>query len=405
MKKLFSILATFVLILSVCFGGTACKPENPGEEENYPVGKVCLNDFESYKPDFSVIRILGQFGAINVNKDLNYVKSGTASAKLQPLGGYNSMVSPMFYVPFKSDTFQYDYSDLSRIRQVTAEIYNSEETDVNMTFGLVMEAVNTDMVNKTIPVKYSLKTGWNTVTYDVDVSVISILYDIDKAEGVYFGFDSTGSRYIEDAPVLYLDDINLMFAQKPATVENLLSFDEGEICSFDKLYQRYIAYTEAENPAAEPEISVVKVNDYDTNVNNAWRKSVLALTTRPGNGGGTYQRLIFPENFMKAGALGKVDFKNIADAVFCFDIYACDQSITFYPEFFDSGYGVCYNKWAEVTTVGSWHEVRIPLSELKESMVTSPGFFRIAWGEYSENLGNLIFLFDNFRIEYNMEGK
>lgn len=405
MKKLFSILAMFVLILSVCFGSTACKPDDPGEGDEYPTGKICLNSFETYKPDFSVIRILGQFGAINVNKDLNYVKSGAASAKLQPLGGYKSMASPMFYVPFKSETFQYDYSDLSRIRQVTAEIYNAEETDINMAFGLVMEAVNTDMVNKTNPVKYSLKPGWNTVSYDVDVSVISILYEIDKAEGVYFGFDSTGSRDIEDAPVLYLDDINLMFAKKPATVENLLSFDEGEICSFDKLYQRYIAYTEAENPAAEPDLSVVKVNEYDTDMDNAWRNYALALTTRPGNGGGTWQRLVFPENFMKAGALGKVAVENIPDAAFCFDIYACDRSIAFYPEFFDSGYGVCYNKWAEVTTVGSWHEVRIPLSELTESMVTSPGFFRIAWSEYSEEFGTLTFLFDNFRIEYNMEGK
>ncbi len=403
MKRFLSLFVTLMICLTAIFGLTACQPKNPDTGNKTPVGKVCLNDFETYRPDFQVIRVLGQFGNIDVNKDLQYVKSGLASAKVQPLGGYKSTTSPVFYVPLRSTTFNYDYSNLSSIRQVTAEVYNAETENVNMTFGLVMEAVNTDMVNKTTPVKFSLNPGWNTVYYDIDVSVISILYDIEQAEGVYFGFDATGSRYIEDAPVLYVDDINLMFARKPATVENLLSFNENEICSFDKLYQRYIAYAEAENPAAEPTLSVVNVKDYDQDINSAWRKYALSLTTRPGDGSGTWQFLIFPEGFMKAGALAGVKVEDIPKAIFCFDIYACDQSIAFYPEFFDSGYGTCYNKWAEVTVVGGWHEVRIPLSELKESMVTSPGFFRIAWSEYSESMGELTFLFDNFRIEYSSE--
>ena len=48
-----------------------------------PVGTVCLSDFETYKPDFQLIRILNHFGAINVNTDPQYVKSGKASAKIQ----------------------------------------------------------------------------------------------------------------------------------------------------------------------------------------------------------------------------------------------------------------------------------------------------------------------------------
>lgn len=362
-----------------------------------PVGTVCLSDFETYKPDFQLIRILNHFGAINVNTDPQYVKSGKASAKIQPLGGYVSTTSPFMYYPLRSELFEFDYRDLSRLRQVTAEIYNAEDYEISMDYGLVMEVPNIDMVNKTNPVKVKLQPGWNTVTYDVDVSVINILYDITDAQGVYFGFERIGSREIEDAPTLYMDDICLHYSRKAKEVENLLTFAENEICNFDKLYQRYVIYDETENPAATPTYSVVRTSDLGvkaTSGNNA-----LLLKTMPGDGSGTYQKIVIPQGLMDASAMTAVDQKEWDRWYFCFDLYALDASMTFYPEFFDSGYGTCYNKWACDAGVGKWTTYRIKFTELTSAMVSRPGFFRLAWGEYATEKGELSFLIDSFRIE------
>lgn len=393
-KRIISSLMAALLATFGVLGLAACNNE---ETEVSPVGKVCLNDFETYRPDFQLIRVLNGFGAINVNTDLKYVKSGAASAKVQPLGSYKSTSSPTMYCPLYSSAFGFDHRNLSRIRQVTAEVYNAEEKDLNMTFGLVMEVVNTDMINKTNPQKYVLKPGWNTVVYDVDVSIINILYDIEDAQGVYFGFDGVGSRYIEDAPTLYIDDINLMYSATEAKVENLLSFSGNEICSFDKLYQRYVSYAEAENPAAEPEFSVVKTADYGVEATNG--DYALRLVTKPGSGQGTWQRLILPAGFMQASALTSVNIAESETTYFCFDMYASDRAMVFYPEFFDSGYGSCYNFWACDAGVGKWNTYRIKLSDLKQSMIETPGFFRLAWCEYEETFGELEFFLDNFRIE------
>ena len=388
-------LATLLGILG-CFGFVSCEKEEETAGDTL-VGKVCLNDFETYKPDFQLIRVLNGFGSIDVNKDAKFVKSGEASAKVRPLGSYGSTTSPTAYIPLYSKTFGFDHRDLSRIRQVTAEVYNAEDREIPMTFGIVMEAVNTDIINKTNAKKYSLKPGWNTVSYDVDVSIINILYDVTKAEGVYFGFESTGSRYIEDAPTLYIDDVCLTYSVTAAKIENLLSFSENEICNFDKIYQRYIAYVEAQNPAAEPEYSVVKAADYGVQATSG--DYALRLKTKPGDGQGTYQMLVFPAGYMAASALTSVQPTDYDSTYFCFDLYACDSAMVFYPEFFDSGYGTCYNFWACDAGVGKWTTYRIKLSDLKESMIKTPGFFRLAWGEYDQSLGELEFLLDSFRIE------
>ena len=395
MKKriISSLLATLLGVFS-CFSLASCEKS---DDDGLLVGKVCLNDFETYKPDFQLIRVLNGFGAIEVNKDATYVKSGKASAKVRPLGAYGSTSSPTAYVPLYSKTFGFDHRDLTRIRQVSAEVYNAEDREIPMTFGIVMEAVNTDMINKTNPQKYSLKPGWNTVSYDVDVSIINILYDVTKAEGVYFGFESVGSRYIEDAPTLYIDNVCLNYSATSAKIEDLLSFSENEICSFDKIYQRYVAYVEAENPAAEPEFSVVKTADYEIEATSG--EYALCLKTKPGDGQGTWQKLVFPAGYMMASALTSVQPTEYDTTYFCFDLYALDSSMVFYPEFFDSGYASCYNYWACDAGVGKWSTYRIKLSDLKESMIKKPGFFRLAWCEYDTSLGELEFLIDSIRIE------
>ena len=81
MKKriISSVLATLLGVFG-CFGMASCETT---QEDDVLVGKVCLNDFETYKPDFQLIRVLNGFGAIDVNKDMKFVKSGTKNIILR----------------------------------------------------------------------------------------------------------------------------------------------------------------------------------------------------------------------------------------------------------------------------------------------------------------------------------
>ena len=82
MKKLFvSLLASIMAFSALAF--TGCQKE---EEETGTPTQVVLADFEKFEPDFQLMRISKHFGAVTVNTDATYVKSGTTSAKVQPLG-------------------------------------------------------------------------------------------------------------------------------------------------------------------------------------------------------------------------------------------------------------------------------------------------------------------------------
>lgn len=404
MKKnkflLAALCATMLFPLTACGGNGEQSSEGTPE----PQGSVTLCDFETYRSDFQPIRVLNHFGSINMNTDTQYVKSGKASAKLQPLGGYISPTNPLMYYPLYSPTYGFDYRNLSKMREITAELYNAEDSDIKMDFGLVMEVPNTDLVNKTNPMKVTLKPGWNTVTYEVDVSVINILYDIENAQGVYFGFERVGSRDIEDAPVLYLDDICLHYSKTAAQVEDLLSFESNEVCSFDKLYQRYVIYDETENPVCAPAYTVVNTGDLGVEATSG--KYALKVTTFAGEKNyASYQKIVIPEGIMAACDMSKVKEEEWDKWYFCFDLYALDQGLTFYPEFFDQGYGSCWNNIACDANVGVWTTYAVPFKSLIEkgkNMVAKPGFFRLAWAEYEEVEGvasERDFLIDSFRIE------
>lgn len=415
--KISKILAFILsLIMSLTLIGCApTKDDNQGGGEGgnqIPEGTVVLTSFENRVKELQLIRVLDGVGDIDITSNKNYVKTGDNALAVRPLGKYYSATNPFFYYMLKSEMLGYDYRDLSYIRQVSAEIYNAESEVVPMNFGLVMEVVTTDIVNKTNPVKFDLQPGWNTVTYNIDVSVINILYDPLDAQGVYFGFNRVGSRDIEDAPEIYIDDIKLHFAKTKQEAANLLEFkneaNRKEICDFDKLYQRHIMFTETEDPSCEAELSVenlsVKYGIEASSGNNA-----LRIKMKPG--GSTWNKFVIPQGIMQA-----CDLKNIAEGLwettyFCFDIQvrdmnkASDRTLAMYPEFFDSGYGSCANNWACEAAVGKWTTFRIKLADLVngraggKAKVTSPGNFRMAWYDGDIPQDGLEVFVDSIRLE------
>ena len=177
---------------------------NPVEVEG---SKVTLSDFEVFEPDFQLIRLMNRFGAINVNDNPEYVKSGKISAKLQPLGDPSTAKNPFIYIPLSSTRFGYSYANLNEWDNVSFWIYNAEDSTKTIEVGIVTEYNSISSVVQFGGQSYELNPGWNEIKYVPDVKEINLEFDAGNVYGIYLQFDKMGSRELDDAPVFYLDDV------------------------------------------------------------------------------------------------------------------------------------------------------------------------------------------------------
>ncbi len=407
-KRFLTLILSIILVVTSLFMLACNNSQKPadGEPEKGPSGAVTAFDFEDYDRNFTYMRSINRFGQVNVNTNADYVRSGNQSAELRPLGSYTSKAMPIIYAGLYSEKHNFNFRDFTRVKQVSAWLYNAESTALDVEVGLVTKVTSVDLSSRLAGEKFELAPGvWTEVVFNVDINIIDILYDHKKVQGVYFGFDNALSRDIADAPRVYLDDISLFYGSSQTSV-GLLEFEENEICNFDKLFQKYILTVEAENPAAEPTLSVVDISKEIPDVSATTGTKVLKLVTRPGENKGTYQKFIIPEGLMKASSLPTIPVEDADKWAFSFSVFATgDSGLEFFPEFFDEGYGKCYNKVAVSPIKGRWTNIQIKLSDIidtqkggSEAMVTKPGFFRMAWCEYDTSFGEQTFYFDSFRL-------
>lgn len=392
-----------LICLSLCAAmlfAASCKKENKDNSSGGFVRPtdVLLASFDSYSEGFQLMRVLDKFGAININENSEFATSGK-SAKLQPLGGYISTAIPTCYYPFKSQAFGFDYQDVTYLKKIEVDFYNVESHDLSLTMGLVTEVKNTDLITKcNKPEKIALKPGKNTVAYTVDTSVLGILYDVTAFEGVYFSFDRVGSREIEDAPVVYMDNLYLRYGEQKGEAAPAIELGNGEILSFEKSWQRYTVSVDCENLACEPQIEIVKLSSLGIAAQSGGQKGLKVTFPAGGTSYGSWNRLVIPETVMKRCEMTSLKEEEYADYYLCMDFYGVSGgSMNVYPEFFDSGYSSCDNKWSKNVVEGQWSTLSVRLSEIDPYKVSHPGFFRLAWAEF---VGDPIeIIIDNVRIE------
>ena len=212
-KKMLSIALSLISAFSiVSVAGCGEKEEGPQNKEVEMSKVVTLSDFEEFNPDFQLLRLQNGFGRVDVNKDANFVKSGEASAKLRPLGRYKDKANPFLYFELESELYDYSYSDLNYLYSASMWIYNGENETKSVEVGIVTHLTSVrdeDGAKQAGGLKYSLKTGWNKITYFVNRDEISIPVGGTKVQGLYIQFDNVPSLNIEDAPTYYVDNVSL----------------------------------------------------------------------------------------------------------------------------------------------------------------------------------------------------
>ena len=396
-KAVSSILASLTLLTSFAWAGC----DLIKKEEETEVKQIVLADFEKFEPDFQLIRLSKFFGAVNVNTDPAYVKSGNTSAKVQPLGHVPSKSQPMMFFPLSSERFDYDHKDFSYYDNVNMWVYNAESETIDVEIGFVEKMLDIKDY-ATIPGEINtLKPGWNKVFYYPVLNSLNLVCDVTNFLGVYLRFPNTPSYELEDAPVLYIDDVLLKKSPEQQQIQELIQLDKGEILNFDKSWQQNVLIVNAPNDDTTPEISIVKAEDENISVIEDGRKEdyLLKVVTKSSNHSGwPWPGFEIPAKVIKkSGATGIAKAERSKYNI-CFDVYAVEGNKYFYPD-----YGIAmWANWHATNheaKAGKWTTYRYNLTLIPSSIYGGLSNIRISWPEYMEG-GDMTFYFDNFRLEY-----
>lgn len=391
MKKILSLILALVTCFTA-FAFVGCTPA----EQNPTSNEIVIADFEKFEPDFQLIRLMNRFGAVSVNEDAQYVKSGKYSAKLQPTGSYSQNAKPFMYFPLTSERFNYNYSDMTTYDYVQMWVYNAQDTNKNMEIGVVGQINSVDSVEKATDTIVDLKPGWNRVIYFPNYDMIGLAGDPNNIPGLFLGFDHTHTRDIEEAPVFYIDDVIIKKAATPHEVKDVIQLDPGEIINFEKDYQRYVITLDVANEKCTPDYGIV--NSSEVGIQATSGNSMLKLVTKPGDVfHASWPMFVIPQKVVRESGYMNIPEEDWDKYQICFDVYAETASLDFYPEFFASG-GRNRKAYKIIAEKGKWVTFRLTLSEMVTSHVIDPGYIRMAWGEYVTG-GEMTFYFDNFRYE------
>ena len=438
MKRLKKLLYIFVTLIILCTpvlmaGCQKNKTGGDGGGAGASAKSNVLNfrDFEQWGPDFQITRLLKSFGKFSRNSDPAYVHSGKYSAKIQPMGGYYSYTEPMMYFETISSYFDYDYSDFRKVEYVSMWFYNAEKTEKTVTVGLVTSI--TDFNNVVAPqgMTYTLEPGkWQEVTYYVDFSAMNISMTVTEemmgsVRGIYLSFVNAKTPNLDEAPVIYLDDVTIGYKDTPNTVEQVLKFENGEICDFEQIYQKYVFVPATQN-VNEKCVSILDVvKGSDVGVDPSSGNNMLRLTARSGDTPrGSWPGFNLPRNILLAAGFGSYPQDEWSKTYFAFDVYnpQYDGDFTF-SLVFRQGTGSYKYTPTVVARTRTWVTFRISLETLASTSsydgsspydgyvyggrVTNPANLFISYAEFVSNQtdanGELVpiekyFYFDNFRL-------
>ncbi len=407
--------------------------------------EVVFADFETWETGMQLIRTGKYFGTISENKDARYVKSGEKSAIIRPLGGFRSSSIPIFFFPTQSEYFDFDHSDFSDADKVTFEFYydatyeppvdeeSSEESTetvaledktLKVAVGLVTEINGLDNYQRTAVEYQLLYNGWNTIEYVVDVSALSINADVKSIKGIYVAFESVGSREVEDAPIVYLDDVVLHRKDEAPEIQDLVQLGENEYADFESEWQKHVI--SARNTAYAPDINIVNADDYKVGVPPAEGEEDTRPTLKSMEGskvsgdkvmrlyaknGATpnlnYPGMQFAPAMLQRSMFGSLAEEDYGRVTFAFDIYNNSDSRLYWGVSFYNVTSKQRMEYGIYVEPYQWTSFSVLIKDLYDdfraknkdstSLFTEPGSLAIYWPEFTD--GDKEFFLDNFRYE------
>ncbi|MBQ8685581.1 MAG: hypothetical protein IJ514_05385 [Clostridia bacterium] len=402
MKRKIALLAALPFAFA-SFAFAGCKEEAKAPEQ------VVLCDFEQFEPDFQLMRLQHEFGAVRVNTDEKYVKSGKTSAKLMPIGGYTSGAVPYAYIQTFSDRFDYDYRDFTKVKSFSMWMYNAQETTEVVKFGLIGEITSTTSCVKVPCIQYALESGWNKVVVYLEHDKLAFSLDVADVPGLYVEFENAGVRDIEEAPVFYMDDVALNTLETPVEIDDDYEFAKGEIADFEYDYQANMITYQNTKDTSMPNAYVVKAANEGLIAPSG--EKILKVVTKGDKERSGWPSILIPQKILEASGFNQIPKEQWANYVFRFEVYTEVEDIDF------KLYSILYaqkgsqGKQTIKTKAGEWvtHEVAFStvgyfdsntteekLQTATENILTAPAKWAINWGGYND-AEEKVFYLDNFR--------
>lgn len=225
MRKSIVICCALMLACSSAAVLTACGSDDDTQE--------MFATYETWQDGFYNINMMDGFGRISRSDEQAH--GGSYSAKLQPLGSHTDGEAPYFYYPMQIEgRGGYDYTDFSRLDNISFWMYNAESEEVSFDLCIVASVADVYGTDCKTVQEVKLAPGvWTEVIYRPDYDALQDMCDITNVAGFAFRFENQGSADIADAPVLYLDDLSLGVSDEPLTEIKTSTPARGEIQSFD----------------------------------------------------------------------------------------------------------------------------------------------------------------------------
>ena len=359
MKKKIVCLLCALLVISCCVALPGCAEEQPTASE------VALCDFEEYSPDFEMLRFVNKFGAIEVNEDAEFVKSGSASAKVMPLGSFSANTSPMFYIPFTSVTHNYDYKDLRMVDYITVSIYNAQQEQKEIYSGYMFARNGSKFLQQNV---IRLNPGWNDITLDPSLDTMNLSYDVTECFGLYFSFENVAyqkTESLKDAPVYYFDDVVLHLSPEAQTIhEDIVVLEQDEYCNFERAWQ------EAAMRFSNPMHGTLQVVGEKDGIVPSSGARMLEVSLQP------------VEDWAVVTSVTKIKEcldmqkyrENYEDWAFAFDIYnPSDTSVHISLQLKwgeGSAWGADRDSWSFTAAPGEWTTCRVDLATVNKADTT-----------------------------------
>jgi hypothetical protein len=404
-KKLALLTAIPLTFAALTFAGC--------NEEVQKAQPIILCNFEQFEPDFQLMRLQNEFGAVNVNKDSQYVKSGTTSAKLQPIGGYSSGSTPYAYIHTTSERFDYDYSDFTKVKSVSMWVYNAQETKEKFTVGLVGEIATTSNCTTISVCTYALESGWNKVVTYLDHDKLAYSCDITNIQGVYFSFKNAHVRDPKDGPTYYLDDVTLNMFETPIKLATEYELAEGEIADFEKDYQKDMILLQGVKETSPPEAYVVKATDEGITASSG--ENVLKVVARGDETASWGPGIVIPQKIMEASGFSAIPEEEWGNYQFCFDVYMTTSVPTdIRLESMLYSTSGAQGKQSVTTKLGEWSTHKIAFSNCgyypntsddriargTTNIIKKPKQWVVKWSGFTlDKAEEKVFYLDNFRFE------
>ena len=444
MKKYLQIICLLIALMLSILGLSACGSKQSNADKNKTSSNsIVFADFESWQPNFQLMRLLAYSGRCRHNTDLNFVHDGVGSAKFEPLGKYSNGAKAVFYMPTQSELFDFDYSDFSKVDYINMWVYNDSDEVKNLTLGLISDIVDIENIKQLDGETFQLQPKtWQEIMYVVDFEILNLLedvnpYSITSIDGVYFSFDNAQSRYYDGTTPIYVDNIEFFYKDEEMelvniknekgevveqVIKDIITLDENEIIDFEKIYQKYMIRSDVSEstPACIPNLEVVSAKDYGLVAPSG--SNMLKLTMNYGEYTGAnwqvYSNLtsiVLPKKLLNKSRIKSVAPEKYETTYFSFEVYNdCDYEMKFYIYLWTENMQQRSSIQGFTVQPKTWFTYRVSLAEIEAScagMVSNLGVIKIRYGSaYKDDNGEFdrnqrVFFFDNFRVEEKAVGE